>query len=227
MRRFSLSFLFLFTLSSLFSLTWLEGDFHINKDFTYFYSERSDFPHPPPAEWYLTTGQKNLYHALMEDVHYLYSFMIYGAQFTYIPGDTQDGVEDRFTMELLHQIPWGDPQLSVTDLWYEGDELFIHTRYRLNESQSRRLEALKSSVYPVSGGWGESTSLEDRGRIKAVEAAVRQSVRNYWQPREYSRPRELSGQVFLREFPRFGIVHGNHRASIMGRFRFDSPVPYP
>lgn len=225
MRMFTL-LLILSSLSLTNAETWLEGDFSINPDFTYFYTE-GDFPHPPPAEWYLTTGQRNLYSTLLEEVRDTYSFMIYGAQFLYTPGDSEDGVEDRFEMELMGEIPWGDPRLSVTDLWYEGNLMYIHVRYELEESQNRRLEALKSPVYPVSGGWGEASSLKEDGRWKALEMAVRQSVRNYWQPREYSRPRELSGQVFLRDFPRYGIFSGMHRASIMARFRFDPVVKYP
>lgn len=205
--------------------TWLEGDFHINRDYTYYYADGESFP--PPPEWKLNEGQAGAYRTLADETAYLYSLRLYGARFTYIPGDARDGVEDRFSMELLGRIPDGDPRLTVTDLWFEGRELFIHTRYALEESQAARLRALESTVYPVGGGWGEASVLEEEGRLMAVEAAVRQSIRHYWQPREHNRPREITGQVFLRDFPRFGIKQGNHHASVMVRFRFDDPIAYP
>jgi hypothetical protein len=220
--------IFLMTLTPLLSaITWLEGDFSINKDYTYYYKEGEDFPLPPPPEWYLTTSQKNLYRTLLEDVQFLYSFMLYGAQFLYIPGDATDGVEDRFEWELMGELEWGDPSLKVTDLWFEGDRLYIHVRYYLSPTQAARLEAWESPVYPVSGGRGEYSFLKENSLPEAVKRAVRQSIRNYWQPREYNRPRELSGQVFLREFPRFRMGEGNEIASVMTRFHFDPIIKYP
>ncbi len=219
--------LLLLLLPELSALTWLEGDFSLSKDFTYFYKEGEDFPLPPPPEWYLSEGQKTLYRTLLEDVRFLYSLRIYGARFRYTPGDTRDGVTDLFEWELAGEIEWGDPALSVTDLWFEGEEIYIHVRYELSPTQAARLEAWESPVFPVSGGWGEASLLTENTRREAVRLAVRQSVRNYWQPREYDRPRELSGQVFLREFPRFGRAQGNERAFVMTRFRFDPVVSYP
>ncbi|MDC7221924.1 MAG: hypothetical protein PQJ59_18480 [Spirochaetales bacterium] len=220
--------IFFLTLPSLLGAqTVLEGDFSLSKDFTYYLKEGEDFPLPPPPECYLTDNQQNLYRTLLEDVRFLYSLMLYGARFVYIPGDTRDQVEDRFEWELMGEIAWGDPGLSVTDLWFEGNEMYIHVRYKLSPTQSARLEAWESPVFPVSGGWGEYSNYKENARQEAVRMAVRQSVRNYWQPREYERPREISGQVFLREFPRFGVGQGNERAFVMTRFRFDDIVKYP
>ena len=227
MGRFSFLFLMLILTFRLGALTWLEGDFSINKDYAYFIKEGNDFPLPPPPEWYLTTSQRNLYHTLMEDVRFLYSLMLYGARFTYVPGDSRDGVEDRFEWELMGEVAWGDPALSITDLWFEGNELYVHIRYRLSPTQAARIEAWESPAFPVSGGRGEYSMLKENSRKEAVRMAVRQSVRNYWQPREYNRPRELSGQVFLREFPRFGLGQGMEKASVMARFRFDPVISYP
>jgi len=224
------SFFLLLLLSltpEIFGLTWLEGDFSISKDFTYFLKEGEDFPLPPPPEWYLSEGQKNLYRTLLEDVRFLLSLRLYGARFRYTPGDGRDGVEDLFEWELAGEIGWGDPALSVTDLWFEGEELYIHVRYELSPTQAARLDAWESPVFPVSGGWGEVSLLKEDTRREAVRMAVRQSVRNYWQPREYARPRELEGLVFLRDFPRFGKAQGMERAFVMTRFRFEPVVLYP
>ncbi|MDC7223321.1 MAG: hypothetical protein PQJ60_06235 [Spirochaetales bacterium] len=223
-----LFFLLILTISPLLSaLTWLEGDFSLNRDYAFFLREEEDYPLPPPAEWYLSDSEKNLYNTLLEEVRFLYSFMLYGARFVYIPGDSRDGVEDRFEWELMGEMSWGDPSLEITELWYEGKELYVHVRYTLSPSQAARLEAWESPVFPVSGGWGEFSALEENGRREAVKQAVRQSVRNYWQPRIYERPRELSGQVFLREFPRFAQGPATERAFVMTRFRFDPVVSYP
>ncbi|MBN2628812.1 MAG: hypothetical protein JXA95_19265 [Spirochaetales bacterium] len=213
--------------AGLFGLTWLEGDFSISRDFTYFVKEGEKLPVPPPPEWSLSEGQKTLYRTLLEEVRFLYSLRIYGARFHYIPGDTRDGVEDLFEWELTAELEWGDPSLSVTGLWFEGDDLFIHVRYRLSPTQAARMDAWESPAYPVSGGWGEVSLLSEDSCRESVRMAARQSVRNYWQPREYDRPREISGQFFLRDFPRFAKASGMRRASLMCRFRFDPIVSYP
>lgn len=165
---------------------------------------------------------------LLEESRYLYSGSIYGWEFRYRPAYRQLGVEEYYEINLLGEVPWGSPNLEVRTSYREGVFFHMDSRLFLDETQSLRRRTLLSNQLAQSGGRGTGSALHlDYPRREALLQALKQSIRNYLQPRERVRPREISGRIYLRQMPHFSHAPDSYSCQVMVMLEVDEVVHYP
>jgi len=225
------SFLILLLLCfhSLFAQNFLESDFWLDAGFLgYMPWEIEDWELPRPEDNFLNEEERQeLYTLLLQDARYQISAAIYGWRFRYQPADPANGVEEAYDIELAGEIPWGSERMQITQSWQEDSRFYIHARYLLSETDRRRWESHLSNQYSDSGGRGEGDPFGENPRQKALEEALKQSIRNYLRPRERRRPREISGRIFLREFPLFTLKPASYSCQVLVKLDLDPLVEYP
>ena len=85
----------------------------------------------------------------------------------------------------------------------------------LDEHQAFRVGAWDANSFPSSAGTGEGvyfSRAEDK--IEAHRQAVKEAIRGYFRTRTYSKPKEITGRVFLSEEPRSFYDAGICRSTV-------------
>jgi len=195
---------------------WLEAIFWVELD-----------PVPQEGEEYPVTREAAARRAL-EEARFVFSGMIFGYRFLYVPSDKTRQVEEHFTLELLHQIPWGDPGLVAKQaVPFNENRLTVRIRYNLSEHHSYRLNSWQSTIYPVSSGAGEGTAMGGyKEKITAIKEAVKAAIRSYGREAVYNKPREMSGEVLLVESPYIIINEGSYLAKVKIKLKGVEILPY-
>jgi hypothetical protein len=189
-------------------------------------------------------AEEGLRRRALEEAAMFYSAMIYGWSFDYDVGERARGIEERFDLIPLGQIPWGDGGLRATDAGIRDRRFCLWTDYRPDESQKRRLALWRAGgMRPVQGlgrgppgtplpaGDGEAArGEENRGwldyRREGLEDAARAAVRAMLRGSERNRPKEARGRIALAAFPVFGIDSGRWLVSARFRVELTELVPF-
>lgn len=184
--------------------TVLRGEVRV--DLEPVYLQYIDDPYPLDT----TTAQKR---ALDEAALY-FSSIIYGWSYDYEIGEMARAIPEQFTLISRGSIPFGDPNLAVTDARLETSYLYVWMDYRPDSIQERRLEQWKSGTIkkvqaigegPLAGPGG-SNWLD--GKRQALEDAARAAVRSLLRGTERNRPKHSTGFVALAAFPRYWVDAG-------------------
>ena len=147
-------------------------------------------PYPIPVD----VAEKGL----LEIGRTLVSGMIYGWEFTYVPGDTSRRVEESFVLTPVAMVPWGSPRLRVMETKVTDTRLWARISYVLDEQELRRRTAWDSNTAALSTGRGNAPlQLGDAARTKALESAIRDAIRRSLDSRYLNKPREITGEAVL------------------------------
>jgi len=164
---------------------------------------------------------------LLEEARYVYSGMIYGFDFVYTPYDATRGVAELFSFEAVAQIPWGDPALTISETWVDGNLLRAHVRYTPQEHQLRWIRMMQSNIYHTAAAWGSAGMFTGvQGKYDAVAEAVKEALRAHLRPRILNKPKEVVGKVVLTDVPYIMIDAGEYRAKVSVRIDVDEIIPY-
>ena len=164
---------------------------------------------------------------LLEEALYVFSGMIYGFRFVYVPSDETRRVKEEFLLEPVYQLAWGDPGLQVRQSRKEGDMLIARVRHNLEEYQIDRIEGWKSNVFPVSSGRGSASIMKGyKEKITAIQKAIKEAVREYARQKVYNKPRRVTGEVLLLETPRIIIDAGSYNAFVKVKLKKVDLLPY-
>ena len=158
---------------------------------------------------------------LLEEARWVFSGMIYGFRFVYVPSDTKREIEEIFLLEPLAMIPRGDPNLKVLSVTETDGRYYMTLAYTLEPYQELRVESWISSVFVSSGGSGEAPFHEESCSIRAAENAVKDGLRNYLRPLEYNKPRKVEGLVAFRAVPVKTYISGGCRMDVKIQIRID------
>lgn len=140
---------------------------------------------------------------LLELSRQWFSGIIYGYQFIYRPSDQVREVSELFTIEPVHQIPWGDNDLEYLGYYEEDQKIELSFRYFPKDYERSRLKAWRSSRLPDMVGQAELPDRTDmQSRMESFDEAVKQAIRNYYRQVIPNKPREIRGRIALRNVPR-------------------------
>ena len=164
---------------------------------------------------------------LMEG-RYVFSGMLYGYDFRYVPSDRTRQVEEEFNLQPVAQIPWGDERLRVTSTRRRSDGAFVaRMQYDMAPFQRARYEAWRSNVLTPASGAGTADLLRGfDGKISSIEEAVKQAIRNHMRGKTFNKPRVISGRILLQEPPQIGVASGEYVARVETFLIIDEVVHY-
>lgn len=150
---------------------------------------------------------------LLKEAQYIFSAMIYGLEFTYIPQDNARGVAEEYTIKPVFLIPWGDPSLTADEGSYNIEEGRYEAilRYQVKEEQMPWLLTWQTNIHITTGGTGQGSLYKGfEGKIEAINNSIKESIRNYLRPRNYNKPRKISGTAWIVEVPHITMNSGKY-----------------
>lgn len=164
---------------------------------------------------------------LLEEARIFVSAMIYGYRFAYTPSDLSRGVPDRFELEPVAEIPWGDANLRILHTELRDDRIVAQVTYSMQPHHQNRRLSWSSNTIPLSGGKAEDSLIRGQSaRLEAFRQAVKQAVREYARTRYFSKPREIAGDVLLWTAPYTVIAGGAYSTQLIVKLRIDEHTPY-
>lgn len=164
---------------------------------------------------------------LRELARYVLGGMVYGWRFTYTPSDRARKVAEYFTLEPIMEIPDDDPRFSLEGLDPAYPRVSTWAQFVLDDSTARRSLYWKSVQFRSADGRGYGDlERESEGIRDAYSDAVRSAVRAYARKLEKNKPKEIRGEVLLREDPRLFTDAGRYVADITVLVNLIEIVPY-
>lgn len=162
-----------------------------------------------------------------EMARFILSGMSSGWTFTYTPSDIRRNVREEFSLEPIHDIAHGDPRFSMDSLVPVYPRLTCWAQMTVDETVSRQLEYWNSIQFNTGRGrgTGERTA-EGRGIRDAYTGALLNAIRNLARSMEKNKPKEISGEVLLREGPRLFADQGLFIAEVRVLINIRNIVPY-
>jgi hypothetical protein len=148
---------------------------------------------------------------LLEEARFVFSAMIYGFSFEYVPYDSARGIAEEFNIESVHMIPWGDSGLKLKDGRYENGRYSADISYTLSEDQLPWAASWDSNIFPEVISRGEGSFYKGfEGKIESIKNAVKQAARDYLTQRIYNKPRRITGKARLNTVPVITVDSGKY-----------------
>ena len=153
--------------------------------------------------------------------------MVYGWRFSYTPSDRARRVDESFTLEPIAEIPDDDPRFSLSGFDPAYPRVSTWAEFLLDDTTSRRNVYWKSVQFRSADGRGYGERERESAGIRdAYSDAVRAAVRAYARKLEKNKPKEIRGEVLLRENPRLFTEAGRFVADITVLVNLIEVVPY-
>jgi len=180
---------------------------------------------PEPIETTVQDYSDHSANELIDDARWIFSGMIYGYIVTWVPPFSSRGVKEKFTIELVAQIPTGDEKLKTLSADEIDGITYVLMEYSSDSAQQKRLEAWRSTQFPFTAGEGNSPTMGG-SRREALEMAIKEAVKNYLMRRNFNRPKSVQARVALIDFPQIGLSNGIYRALVRIRMNPHSVQDY-
>jgi hypothetical protein len=164
---------------------------------------------------------------VLEEGRTLFSAMIYGWKFTYVPGDIARKVQESFALSLVAEVPWGNPRMVVIETEVANQKLWARMSFTLSDEQAARRSAWASNTVTLSTGQGAASVMKGpAAKATALQDAVRDAIRRGLDARVLNKPREISGEVVLWEDPQTFVRAGVYATTAKVKFMVGELVPY-
>lgn len=162
-----------------------------------------------------------------EMARFILSGMSSGWNFAYTPSDRRRNVQEEFSLQPIQAITAGDPRFSMDSLTPAYPRLTCWAQLSVDEAVSRRLEYWSSIRFSSGRGRGTGERIaESRGIRDAYTNAILNAVRNHARALEKNKPKEVIGEVLLREGPRLYADQGLFIAEVRVLIYIRKIVPY-
>lgn len=153
---------------------------------------------------------------IKEVAPFLLSGLVYGWNFEYVPYDKARGVAEFFDFAAVREL--SDEEISSVQYekpWIEDSRLFCWVTYRRSEAQVHLYKSWQSIMHPRIKGTGYADLSEGFAGIqKACAEALKSAVREYERKWIKSKPKEVSGTVFMCAEPKIGIDAGRYKVTL-------------
>ena len=170
---------------------------------------------PPPAR------------ELRDLARYVLGGMVYGWKFSYTPSDRTRHVDEYFSLEPIMEIPDNDTRFSITGFDPAYPRVSTWAEFLVDEAAARRNVYWGSVAFRASDGrgYGERDH-ESEGIREAYSDAVRAAVRAFARKQEKNKPREINGEVLLKDTPRLFVSAGRFVVDLTVLMNITEMTPY-
>ncbi|MGA2478151.1 MAG: hypothetical protein ABSG63_05305 [Spirochaetia bacterium] len=164
---------------------------------------------------------------LLEEGRVLFSGMVYGWTFTYIPGDRERRVQESFVLTPVAEIPWGSPRLVVRETEVEDQKLWARLSYTMSADEALRRAAWESNTAELSTGRGKAAAnAGPPGKGASLQDAIRDAIRLSLDTRFVNKPRQISGEVVLWDDPQAFVRSGVYSTVAKVKLLVRELIPY-
>ena len=165
--------------------------------------------------------------ALTEYSAFLLSGLLFGCEFTYVPLDKTRAVDEYFEIKPHYEIAASDAALRITDLTPQYPYLYCYAEYTASDILAKRQIAWQSISYRTIQGSGTGErSDEIAGVYTAYINAAKDAVRRYARSVTKNKPREIHGQLLIRDNPRLFMKSGLFHANLEMYIYVEKIIPY-
>ena len=167
----------------------------------------------------------------MEDLESLAAFvlsgMVYGWRFEYTPRDPSRGVDAYLSLEPLGEIDAASPGFSLSFIEEKGARLYCRAEFAFGEAALNSARLWSSAAYKTARGrgYGERGD-EAAGAFAAYEGAIRDAIHESARAQAKNRPKEVRGEIKLKEEPRLFAASGRFVADADFLINIKEIVPY-
>ncbi len=173
-----------------------------------------------------TLNETDAYRQLFEEARLIFSGMIYGYEFAYVPSDKARGVPEFLDVKPVAEIAPGDKNLRYVTGELADNRLYGRFTYALQKFQSARRESWQTIAVPAEFGRGEGKVWSGGGKKASREQAIKEALRNYLRPRIFNKPREIRGEALFLEGPTMSIQAGMYVSTVTVKVKIKEIVPY-
>ena len=152
---------------------------------------------------------------LFKEAVFIFSGMLYGFEFKYIPGDRRRNVDEVFEISPIGTIPWGDPRLKIRSTRWEEHRNLVHFSYYPDDSMKSWIMYWSSGSFPLIGGKADGGFHRGfEGKEDAIKNGIKEAVRNYLRTRVHNKPQIIEGEFVFAEPPVMSYGGGLYTASV-------------
>lgn len=167
------------------------------------------------------------YRDIDELARWITAGMIYGWKYEYSPSDRRRNVQEYFTLTPQGSIPEDDPSYSLTDLSIEYPRVSAWAQYTPNDTVVRWKRFWSSVTIQSGKGRGTGERIDGAAGIKAAYTnALKQAVREYARTLEKNKPREIHGEILIRDNPRLYPDAGRFVAEVSVSLTIREIIPW-
>lgn len=164
---------------------------------------------------------------LTELSRFVLAGMIYGWKYEYRPSDRLRGVAEEFSLTPIGTIDADDPSFSLTGLTADYPRITCWAQYQPNAVTARWQRHWEGITVKTGYGIGRGERTEEAAGIRAAyEAALLNAVRERARKLEKNKPKEIRGEVLLRQNPRLYADAGQFVADIRVVLSIDELIPW-
>lgn len=165
--------------------------------------------------------------ALESTARFVLSGMIFGWRFEYTPSDRARNVQEYFSLEPLAEISADNPCFSLSHIQSLPPRLYARAEFTYDQAAAHSFRHWNSIVFKTGKGrgFGERKN-ETAGILQAYTNAIKQAIREYARTIEKNKPKEIRGNVKLREEPRLFADQGRIIAETDVLLDITAIIPY-
>lgn len=164
---------------------------------------------------------------LREVARFVMGGMVYGWKFSYTPSDRARGVNEEFTLTPVMEIGKDDGRLTLDGIKPKYPRLSCWAEYALDESHARWNTYWDSVLFIASSGRGSGERRDETDGIRtAYTKALLMAVREYGRKLEKNKPKEIVGELLLRDEPRLFSDQGQFVADVKVLVNMKEIIPY-
>ncbi len=165
--------------------------------------------------------------ALEKTALFIISGMVFGWKFEYTPSDKARNVPEYFSIEPITEISPENPNFSLSHIQNKTPRLYGRAEFIYDEAALQSFTYWNSIIFKTSEGrgYGERRD-ETAGILQAYTNALKQAVREYARTIEKNKPKEIRGDMKLKEEPRLFADQGQVIAEVRVLLNIKEIVPY-
>lgn len=165
--------------------------------------------------------------ALAELSAFVLEGMTYGWRFSYTPFDKKRKVAEEFMLTPVQTVTAEDSRLHLTELRPHYPYLYCWAEYRITDAMALRKQEWKRINYITSKGSGSGNRKNELDGVRqAYTEAALNAVRTYLRKNEKSKPKQIIGEMFVKENPRLYAAGGKFKAELTVYLFIKEIIPY-